>query len=518
MKVSQKISLIISMLLMVSGLSFAADKKTDEERSREIEKFLFMAAGKQDRVLKIGMVDCIAYVLKSNPEVLIKYLEPKLKEYDVRIQKADFEPSFSADYTLHSNTKEPTTTVGYTDIASTRDIDLNAGISGKLITGTEYDIDFLSERYKSNSSTQRLNPYYTTEPKITITQPLFKDLGVLVNTANITVAQNNKTQSYDSFKETVMDMVTKTKIAYYNYMYYLENYSIVSSSLKRAEDLVEINKARYEKGLVSSVDLLETETAVAQREKALLSAEANLKKAEDDLKLITSLVNDPEVWNAKVELIDAKPVFNVQKIDLLESMKNAFQYRPDYNSQKIDLKNRDIKILTAKNELLPTVDLVGSFGLNGLGKDYQDALASTNSDYKDWSIGFKVDVPWGGAERAKFNQRQIELVQAILAFKELEQKIILEIRDKVRAVDIQMRQVEASKLSKEKETENYEAQKERYRAGQVSTHDMLDYQEKLAQAELDYIKSLIDYNVALINLDKSEGLTLARNNIILAEE
>jgi outer membrane protein TolC len=281
---------------------------------------------------------------------------------------------------------------------------------------------------------------------------------------------------------------------------------------------VEINKARYEIGLVSSVDLLETETAVAQREKALLSAEANLKKAEDDLKLITNLVNDPEVWNAKVELIDAKPVFNVQKIDLVESMKNAFQYRPDYNSQKIDLKNRDIKILTAKNELLPTVDLVGSFGLNGLGKDYQDALRSTNSDYKDWSIGFKVDVPWGGAERAKFNQRQIELAQAILAFKELEQKIILEVRDKVRSVDIQMRQVEASKLSKEKETENYEAQKERYRAGQVSTHDMLDYQEKLAQAELDYIKSLIDYNVALVNLDKSEGLTLARNNIILAEE
>jgi outer membrane protein TolC len=77
--------------------------------------------------------------------------------------------------------------------------------------------------------------------------------------------------------------------------------------------------------------------------------------------------------------------------------------------------------------------------------------------------------------------------------------------------------VDVAKLSKEKETQNYEAQKERYAAGQVSTHDMLDYQDKLSQAELDYVKALIDYNIALINLDKSRGLTLVKNDIKLEE-
>jgi len=46
---------------------------------------------------------------------------------------------------------------------------------------------------------------------------------------------------------------------------------------------------------------------------------------------------------------------------------------------------------------------------------------------------------------------------------------------------------------------------------------MLDYQDKLAQAELDYIKALIDHYVALINLDRSQGLTLVRNDIKLEE-
>ena len=181
------------------------------------------------------------------------------------------------------------------------------------------------------------------------------------------------------------------------------------------------------------------------------------------------------------------------------------------------MKNRDIKIKVAKNALLPTVDLTGSFGLNGLGEDYQEALDNVNTDYKDWSVGIEVSVPWGGGDRAKYDQRKLEKAQALIDFKRLEQNIILEVRDKVREVDIQYRQVLACELSKDKEIQNYKAQRERYAAGQVSTHDMLDYQDKLAQAELDYIKALIDYNIALINFDKAEGLTLVKNNIILEE-
>ena len=106
-------------------------------------------------------------------------------------------------------------------------------------------------------------------------------------------------------------------------------------------------------------------------------------------------------------------------------------------------------------------------------------------------------------------------MQALLELKRLEQNIILEVRDKVRVVDIQYRQVEAAKLLEEKQNKNYKAQEERYKAGQLSTHDLLDYRFRLAMAELDYIKALIDYNVALIELDKAQGLTLVKNDIKL---
>jgi len=509
--------LCLSIGLLFGFVSSATAKSKPgeaEARAREMEKSVFMASGAEDRVLKIGLVDCMLYALKQNSEILIMRIEPKLKDDDVKIARADFEPVFTGTYTVEDNTELAGSTLQGATNFNSQDINFDAGVSGKMVTGTEYAINFLNERYKSDSSFQIFNPYYTVTPNLTITQPLLKGFGIIVNRADITIAKNNKAQSEKSFQDTVINTISKAKTAYYNYTFALENYLLDKLAFKRTISLLIINRARYKKGLMSSVDLLETEAAAAAKEKAVVSSAAAVKKAEDELKLVTNLVDDPEVWNAKIELID-KPEFRIEDADLLICLKNAFMFRPDYQSAQIDLKNRDIKIQVAKNALLPTVDLVGSYGLNGLEKSYTKALQNANMNYQDWFAGVEISVPWGSGDRAKYDQKKLEKAQALLSLKRLEQNIMLEVRDKVREMRVQRRQVEVAKLSREKETQNYAAQKERYAAGQVSTHDMLDYQDKLSQAELDYVRALIDYNVALIDLDKSQGITLAKNNIKL---
>lgn len=502
------------VLFSFAGVSVAADMKMDEDASRAVDRLLFMASGVQEKALRLSLVDVIAYALKANSEIKIEGINPRLRALDIEAAGADFEPEFSAEYMAHYNAETAVSGLAGANVSKARDIDFSTGVSGKFITGTEYTLEFITERYKSNSSFQSINPYYASEPKLTITQPVLKDAGIAVNKADIVIAQNNEAISEEAFKRAVIDVVTRAKSAYYNYIYYRDSYFIAASSLKRAKSLLSINKVRYDKGLISSVDLLETETAVLQREKAILSAESSLKRAEDELKLVTNLVDDPSLWNAEIKALDMME-YKKEEPGLATSLQNAFIYRPDYKEAQVDLKNRDIRIMTAKNALYPEVDLIGSFGLNGLGKDYGDSLDKIGYDYKDWSLGVKFTMPWGSGDRAKYQQIQLEKAQALIVFKRLEQNIILDVRDRVREMDIQSRQVSASELSMEKEKLNYGAQKERYSAGQVSTHDMLDYQDTLAQAELDFTKALVDYNIAGINLEKSEGLTLERNDIIL---
>jgi len=352
------------------------------------------------------------------------------------------------------------------------------------------------------------------EPQITLTQPLLRGAGIAVNRAEIVITRNNFRISIKNVRDTVMDIISRTLVAYYDLYYARAQYAIETDALERTRRLLEINQARYAKGLISSVDLLETKTSMAERQKRVIAAEATMKTAEDALKLVTNLVDDPALWNARVELLE-EPVLSLQKIDLVQSLERAFENRPDYQAMKLALANRDIQIMVARNGLLPTVDLIGSFGLNGLGEDMGAAADNANMDYKDWLLGVRVTVPWGRGDRARYDKSKWEKMQAILELKRLEQDIVFIIRKRVRDVDIQYRQTEASILAAEMETENYAAQQERYAAGQVSTHDMLDYQNRLASARLDYVKAMIDYQITLIRLDQAEGMTLAKNNITL---
>ncbi|MDI6606302.1 MAG: TolC family protein, partial [Candidatus Omnitrophota bacterium] len=446
----------------------------------------------------------------------IQRIDPKLKSDDLKIAQSEFEPTFTADFNYLDETIRAASQLQGADTFNSKQVDLSGGISGKFITGTEYDIDFFNQRYQSDSRFQNINPYYKVEPQITITQPIFRDFGTTVNRAEIVIAQNNLKESQESFRDKVMAVITDTKAAYYKYVFQLEVYRIAKLALERAEKLLEINRVRYAKGILSSVNLLETEAAVLEKEKYLIFAEYDLKKAEDDLKLITNLVDDPELWNAKLELLD-RPRFTFEEADLFDSLKSAFNFRPDYRIAKVDLENRDINTMLAKNALYPTLDLTGSFGLNGLGEDYSQAIDKTNFNYQDWSAGIKFSLPWGTGERAKYNQSKSEKAQALIAFKRLEENIILDIRDKVRKLKSQQQQVLAAKLSNDKEAQNYQAQKERYAAGYVSTHDLLDYQDKLAQAELDFVRAVIDYKIDHTNLEKAQGLTLVKNDIKLEQ-
>ena len=282
--------------------------------------------------------------------------------------------------------------------------------------------------------------------------------------------------------------------------------------------MLEITEAREKQGLVSSVDLLEAETGVAKKEEGLLVIEGALKLAEDNLKYITNLVDDPKLWNAEIVPLD-RPEFKVEPVDLIESLKQAFQYRPNYKAAKIDLESEDIRLKVKKNALLPTIDLVGSFGLNGLNRDYGDVLSDLGSgDYRDWSAGVEISFPWGNKEaKGNYEKAKLTKAQLLITFARLEQTIILEVRDAVRGVDLAQREVDASRKRKETETRRYEAIERRFREGLVSTHDMLDYQEDLSAAEVNYIQALIDYNKAVITLDKKIGMTLVKNNITLEE-
>ncbi|MDP3730042.1 MAG: TolC family protein [Candidatus Omnitrophota bacterium] len=506
------IAFIIVIPAVISGGLLGA------EEISYFDKDDYMASARYPETLELAMVDCIAMALKSNSEISIKRITPYIEDNNILIQKSRFEPHFTFDGSLSDSVEQDPSTLLGANILKTGEEAFDFGYNQKFTTGADLELDFFNTRTNSNSPTFVPNPAYESEAEITITQPLLKGGGIAVNTADFRIAKNNKLKSAQDFKTEVIKVLTNVKKSYYDFQYSREQYIVAQKSLMRVEDLHRINKEKYAKGLASDIDITESEAEVARIRQALYEAEAIMKLAEDSLKLITNLVDDPALWNARIVLLEGLE-YEKRDVDLPGAIKTAFIYRPDYEAAKIDLRNRDIAIVVTANGMLPTINLLASFGLNGLDAIYAKDLANVGGGkYNNWTVGFNVDVPLIGDEnRGKYERSKSEKEQALLAFQRLEQKIILDVRNVARNIDINYRKLEASSISKESEDKNYTAQELRFKAGLVSTLDIVIYQERLARAEVSYVKSIIDYNVSLIELSRAQGTMLFDDNITLEE-
>jgi outer membrane protein TolC len=505
-------------IAIVTALAFAQAPAYAADEIARFDKASYIASMAAPTKLEIAMVDCVAMALKKNSEIQIKKIVPRIEDANVKIQSGKFDPNLYLDFLMEDNTDNSDNPLFGPNPTKVRTNTLNFGYDQTLITGTKFELDFDTTRTRSNYDTdfQAINPVFDSFAYATVTQPLMRGFGIIVAQADFLIAKNNKLKSVQDFTQDVMNTLSDVKKAYYDFQYAQEQYATAVVSLKRVEDLYQIIKEKYSKGLASNVDILESESEVARFEQAVASSEGEMKRAEDNLKFITNLVDDEDLWNSDIVLLD-KISYEKKEIDVLDSFDKAFTHRPDYEAAKIGLKNRDISVIYNKNGMLPVVDLVGSYGFNGLAKTIEKDLGILGSgQYQDWSIGVNVKVPLGN-DKAKgdYQKSKLEKEQALLAFKRLEQKIILEVRNAHREVEIRLRIVDASIKNKEAATKNYEAQEARFRAGLVSTHDIIDYQERLARAEVNYAGSVIDYNKAIVDLAKAEGMMLVYDNITI---
>ena len=505
------ISIITAVILISCGICAAEEPKYFNQDA-------YIASANFPQILELSIMDCVAMALKGNSEINIVKISPHIEDANVLVQKSRFEPHFTFDGAVTDSKEQDDNLILGTSILKNRVGTFDFGYNQKFTTGADVRMSFFNSRTVSNSVIQFPNPAYESEAEISINQPLLKGAGIAVNKADFLIAKNNKLKSQQQFTAEVIRVLTNVKKTYYDFQYSREQYIVAYKSLKRVEGLYQINQDKYTKGLASDIDLSESEAEVARFQQALYEAESIMRLAEDNLKLITNLVDDPALWNANIVLMESLG-YEKREIDLAEALKMAFINRPDYAAAKIDLRNRDIVVVVNENGMLPTVDLKASYGLNGLDGNYGKDLGDLGSGkYSNWTVGVNVDVPLIGDEnRGKYEKSKLEKEQALLAFQRLGEKIVLDVRNVVRDIDINYRKLEASKISKEAEEKNYAAQELRFKAGLVSTLDIVIYQERLAKAEVNYIKSIIDYNISLIELSRAQGTMLIEENITLEE-
>jgi outer membrane protein len=461
-------------------------------------------------VRSLTLPECIERALASNLDLKLQRLNPSIADWGVVQAQGVFDPSLvlGANYrdtTTPISTNSPLTTL------ETRQLALSAAVTGKLATGTGYSLSGTGEHI-----TPAFLPY-SGGPTLTLSQPLLKNFGLDPNLAVIRVARKLRGIAGQQFLQQVINTISAVNNAYYELVYAIENHKATVEDLDRAKQLLAEDRKRVEIGTMSPLDVVQAEAGVALGVQSVIISERVVRDNENALKRL--ITQDVLAWQDQALAPASVLKFEMVDPSVTNHIRIALEKRPDFVAAREELERRNILVKFNRNQLLPEIDLQGSYGLSGLGETtgrFSDSIA--DAQYPAWGVGVTVTFPLGNRQaRAKYHIARLQSDQQIIALKGLEQDIIVAVDNAVRLVQSNLKSVEATEAARRYAVESLKAEETKLRAGSSTTFLVLQAQSQLAAAISAEIRARADYAKSLVALAQVEGTTLERHNIKLDE-
>ncbi len=222
--------------------------------------------------------------------------------------------------------------------------------------------------------------------------------------------------------------------------------------------------------------------------------------------------------------------------DWQQSLTNALVKRPEVRKQKWSIQSLELQLTAAENLLLPRLDFVSSYRLNGFGDELFGQRSDSNplipsridngyesllgGDQAGVSVGLEFSIPIGRRfAKSQVRSLELQLAKARAVLSEQEAELSHEVAAAFREVDrtyVSMENTYNIQVVADRHSEIAQAQ---YRTDPqtYSIESVLRSQEQVAQQEIALASAIIDYNLALTKLSYRTGKTLNENNITLLE-
>jgi len=483
-----------------------------------------VAAAPATEAVRLSLRDALVLALRKNLDLRIARIAPEVLEDDVQQALATFDPVVVTELASGKSRAQPASRLEGTTISESDVFSGALAYQRRLTTGSLLQTAVEDSQAGTNSQFSDFGSVNTGSAGISFTQPLLKGRGRRVNLAPIRLARNRLDMGYHDFRRTAEAVAALTEAAYWNVVYARENLKIRKLTLHQAEQLRELIREKVQVQVLTRNDLTQAEAGVASREGSVILAEQTLSDVEDQLKGLTSLIDSADARDAEIVPVTEAPV-STAPVDVVRSLRHAFEHRPEYLSAKLDLENRQILLVTATDSRYPQLDLSAALSLNGVTGNFANTTDSVLSrDYYEFNVGLSLELPVGlRSARSLVKRRQAEKAQALLSFKKLEQDILLQARAAVRRVVSARKRIRTTEVARKLQKDKLESEQERLRIGRSTAQEVLDFQVDLSLAETSHLKAILDYRKALVDLELAQGTLLssrafaAEANVIVVE-
>jgi outer membrane protein len=279
--------------------------------------------------------------------------------------------------------------------------------------------------------------------------------------------------------------------AYYAVLQTRRNRDVNQEVVGQFQQHLEQARAFFEIGTKPKFDVTKAEVDLSNARLNLLKAENAFRLAQVSLNNAIGMPEAPEY-----DLAD-EPSFQRVEVDLEETLRKAYDRRPDLRSLAVKKRSLEESIALARKGYYPSISGNASYGWGG---------GSFPLD-QGWSVGATLNIPLFSGFSTKY---QIEEAQANLEVVNandlsLRQTVYQDVKQAWLNLAAAADQVETAALSVRQAAENLELANGRYASGVGSPIEVTDALVAASNAKTSYNSAMYDYKLAQASLEKAAG-------------
>jgi outer membrane protein TolC len=484
-----------------------------EERDYQTRLLELLRSERRPRQMEMSRQAVLHRTLANSYAIRVQSYAPAIEQTRIVEAEAAFDATFFS--TLNSN-RQNVPVASPLQGTNVEALLMESGLRQLLPVGMQVQTSLNLQRQSNDFQFQTINPVYESQFRVEFRQALLRGFGLDYNRTQILLAKNDKRISDQEFARQVQTTLLNAETAYWRLYQARRILGVQARMLATFEQLYRKLEQRREFDAIP-VQINETRAQLESAKADFIRICNEIRNAEDNL---IALVNDPALNLADdVEIIPTDvPLLDPIILDRLAEAQAALDHRQEIAQAKLRIQSSRILVGAAKNQVMPKFDLLFRYAVDGLGRNAHNAFSEvTKNDFHEYFVGVEFEIPVGNrARRAAERRAQLQQGQAIAALKSAFEQVLLDVNVRVREVITQQNLIQPNLHS----ADASEARVDSIRV-RAETNDYLQISNELsairslAVTRNDLLRSVVEYNIAMVELERSKGTLLDYYNVVI---
>ncbi|MGA2154218.1 MAG: TolC family protein [Bryobacteraceae bacterium] len=480
--------------------------------------------------LVLNLKAFLALALKNSTGIRLTELDVYTAADAVTSAKAPFDPQvlfqFDAQRSVQQEASQTSGAETLSDLGQTS----TASYSQVFGAGPTVTAGFNATRTSSNSAFNFFNPSVATGLNFSVTQPLLQNRGNLQIRAPLLVARTQFRIVTEQSQAQIATTIANAAGQYWEAIRARENIRVLEQSLDLAQKSYERDRQALELGALSKLDILQSQSQVAQRKLDLIQGRYGYQQALDGLRQLIGADLKPDTLGMEIVLEDDPREMPVgfHALPLGEAIAKARHDRPELSAAGRRVGVDELNARVARDQMTPRLDLSLQAGSSGLGGnqlpvvlplggttalvtgglgDSLNQLFGFASPYYGFSLTLGIPVR-SSAAQASLTDALVNRVRDRYSQRQIDQQVILDVETANRQLDLAQASMEAAKTSRDLSQQNVDAEQMKYQLGTVTAFELLTAQSQLATTENSLVNAYVDYQKAVVAYRRAIWTTL----------